>query len=138
MSRPFATIGSKTTHGGTVISADYTSDIYGKAMARVGDLVVCPKCKGVFSITSGAPDMADGEGRGYARHMDSTACGARLIAGQGLVTWSDESSLGDPAAQAKADALANVSDVAAPTTSGICLDCLRKAAHLGSATVIRE
>lgn len=138
MSRPFIVIGDRTSHGGTVISADYTSDINGKFMARIGDLVVCPKCKGVFAITSGAPDVVDGEGRGYARHMDETACGARLIAGQSLTTWSNESSLGDPAAEAKVEALASGSAFAAPTASGICLDCLRKAAHLGSATVIRE
>ena len=72
MIRPFVVMGDKTSHGGTVISADFTSDIHGKYMARVGDMVVCPKCKGVFAINSGAPDMVDGAGRGYARHMDTT------------------------------------------------------------------
>ena len=138
MSRPFIVMGDKTSHGGTVIGADFTSDIHGKYMARVGDMVVCPKCKGVFAITSGASDMVDGEGRGYARHMDTTACGSRLISGQITTTWSDESSLGDPAAEAKTDALTNAAQLAAPTTSGICLDCLRKAAHFGSPMVIRE
>lgn len=99
MSRPIVVLGDKTSHGGTVIGADFTSDIHGKYMARVGDMVVCPKCKGVFAITSGASDMVDGEGRGYARHMDTTACGARLISGQITTTWSDESSLGDPATE---------------------------------------
>jgi uncharacterized Zn-binding protein involved in type VI secretion len=136
MSRPFIVMGDKTSHGGTVISADFTSDIHGKAMARVGDMVVCPKCKGVFRINSGADDMVDGEGRGYARHMDTTECGARLISSQATATWSNKSSMGDPAAEA--EALGAASQVAAPTDSGICLDCLRKAAHFGSPTVIRE
>lgn len=52
MIRPFVVMGDKTSHGGTVISADFTSDIHGKYMARVGDMVVCPKCKGVFAINS--------------------------------------------------------------------------------------
>jgi uncharacterized Zn-binding protein involved in type VI secretion len=121
MIRPFVVMGDTTTHGGTVISADFISDIHGKAMARVGDMVVCPKCKGVFAINSGAPDMVDGEGRGYARHMDTTDCGAHLISGQVTTTWSDESSLGDPAADARSEALGAASQVAASTDSGICL-----------------
>ncbi|MDR9839700.1 PAAR domain-containing protein [Herbaspirillum huttiense] len=138
MSRPFVVMGDKTSHGGTVISADLTSSIHGKYMARVGDKVVCPKCKGVFAINSGAPDMADGEGRAYARHLDTTECGARLLSAQATTTWSDESTVGDSAADAKAEALAATAKVAASTDSGICLDCLRKAAQLGSPTVIRE
>jgi len=138
MSRPFITLGDKTSHGGTVISADLTSSIHGKYMARVGDMVVCPKCRGVFAINSGAPDMVDGEGRSYARHLDTTACGARLISAQATTTWSDESSVGDSSAEATAEALGAASQIAASTNSGICLDCLRKAAHFGSPTVIRE
>lgn len=138
MSRALIVMGDKTTHGGTVIGADLTFYIHGKSVARVGDMTVCPKCKGVFPIQSGPSDLVDGQGRGYARHLDPTACGARLISSQATSTWSDESSLGDPAADAKAEALGAASQVAASTTSGICLDCLRKAAHFGSPTVIRE
>lgn len=137
MKRPFIVKGDKTSHGGTVISADFTSDINGKYMARVGDLVVCPACKGVFAINSGAVDMVDGEGRGYARHMDTTDCGARLIAGQSTTVWSDESSFEDSAAD-DTDVKSIALEIAAPTASGICLDCLRKAAHFVSPTIIRE
>jgi uncharacterized Zn-binding protein involved in type VI secretion len=136
--RPFVVLGDKTTHGGTVVSADYTSDIHGKYMARVGDMVACRRCKGVFAITSGAPDMVDGQGRGYARHGDTVACGARLVARQHAAAWSDESSMGDPAADMQTEAVDAASQVAAPTHSGLCLACLRKAAHLGSPFVIRE
>lgn len=83
-------------------------------------------------------DLVDGSGNGYARHMDSTACGAKLISGQITTTWSSESSMGDPAADDKADSLAAASLIASPTTSGICLDCMLKAAATGSATVVRE
>lgn len=138
MSRPLIVLGDKTSHGGTVISADLTFDINGKYVARVGDMTVCPKCKGTFPITSGPSDLVDNDGNGYARHMDSTACGAKLISGQITTTWSDQSSLGDPAAEDKAEALATTSLIAASTTSGVCLDCLLKAAAIGSATVVRD
>jgi uncharacterized Zn-binding protein involved in type VI secretion len=138
LSRPLIVMGDKTSHGGTVISADLTFDIHGKYVARVGDMTVCPKCKGTFAITSGPDDLVDGSGNGYARHMDSTACGAKLISGQITTIWSDRSSLGDPAAEEKAEALAATSTIAASTTSGVCLDCLVNAAAAGSATVVRE
>jgi uncharacterized Zn-binding protein involved in type VI secretion len=44
-------------------------------------MTVCPKCKGVFAITTGADDLT-GFGQAVARHGDKTACGATLIAGQ--------------------------------------------------------
>ncbi|MQA40675.1 PAAR domain-containing protein [Rugamonas aquatica] len=138
MNRPLVVIGDKTSHGGTVISADLTFAIYGKATARVGDMTVCPKCKGTFAITSGASDLLDGYGKGYTRHMDTTACGAKLISSQVTTLWSDESSLGDPAAEHAAEAITATPLIAAATSSGICLDCLLKAAHAGSPVVIRE
>ena len=138
MSKPFIVIGDKTTHGGTVISADFTTDIRGKAMARVGDKVVCPQCKGVFAINSGADDVVDGEGRAYARHMDTTDCGARLIAAQATTTWSNKSSSGGGASGGQQEVPVSASEVAAPTKSGICLECLVSAAESGSSTVIRD
>lgn len=138
MSKPLIVIGDKTSHGGTVISADLTFDINGKYVARVGDMTVCPKCKGTFPITSGPGDLVDASGNGYARHMDSTACGAKLISSQMTTTWADNSSIGDPAAEVKAEALAAAADIAAATASGICLDCLLQAAATGSATVVRD
>ena len=138
MSKPLIVLGDKTSHGGTVISADLTFDINGKCVARVGDMTVCPKCKGTFPITSGPGDLVDGGGNGYARHMDSTACGAKLISGQMTTTWSDKTSEGDPAADEKTEAVAVAATIAAATSSGICLDCLLKATATGSATVVRE
>ena len=138
MSKPFVVLGDKTTHGGTVISADMTSDINGKCMARVNDMTVCPRCKGVFAITTGASDVTDGAGRAYARHGDSTACGAKLLSGQVTTYWAPESSPSDAAATETADALSAASKLAAVTASGICLDCLLKAAAAGAATVVRD
>jgi uncharacterized Zn-binding protein involved in type VI secretion len=39
--RPIIRYGDSTTHDGTVVGADPTYSIYGKNVARVGDLVVC-------------------------------------------------------------------------------------------------
>jgi uncharacterized Zn-binding protein involved in type VI secretion len=138
VSRPLIVMGDKTSHGGTVISADMTFDIHGKYVARLGDMTVCPKCKGTFPITSAPDDLTDGAGNGYARHLDKTACGATLISSQVTTTWSNKSSLGDANAVDQAEMIAVASAVAAPSDSGICLDCLLKAAEAGSALVVRE
>jgi uncharacterized Zn-binding protein involved in type VI secretion len=92
MSRKFIVLGDTTTHGGTVISAwgagRYTID--GKPVACVGDQVVCPLCKGVYTIIEGASDPdALLEGRLMARDGDGVACGAKLVSiGQARVTHS--------------------------------------------------
>lgn len=87
--RAIVRYGDRTTHGGTVVSADPTYTLYGKNVARVGDLVVCPRCKGSFPIVSGAPDVLSGQN--VARHDDFTACGAKLIASQSTATIDDDS-----------------------------------------------
>lgn len=138
MSRPFIVLGDKTTHGGTVISADMTCDINGKFMARVGDKTVCPRCKGIFPITSGANDVVDGAGKAYARHMDATACGAKLISGQVTTTWSAESSGAGSAAPSAAEFLAqNLPIVVAAHTPTLCLECLVTAAARGNGVIAR-
>jgi uncharacterized Zn-binding protein involved in type VI secretion len=81
--------GDRTTHGGTVVSADPTYEIYGKSVARVGDRVACPRCKGTFPIVTGAPDAWSGQS--IARQDDITACGAKLIASQSTATIDDGS-----------------------------------------------
>lgn len=131
--QPFIVVGDKTTHGGTVITGDPTSTMLGKPMARSGDMTVCPKCKGTFPILKGNGIVVDGAGNTYARHMDKTACGASLLSSQasGIATdmVSGSPNTGNLAAQA--------ATIAAPTTSGICLECLMKAAASGSSTVMR-
>jgi uncharacterized Zn-binding protein involved in type VI secretion len=86
MTRPFILLGDKTSHGGTVVKASMTSDISGKGIARIGDLVACPlPGHGTCPITTGdATVMIDG--MPAARHGDITACGATLIAGQFVST----------------------------------------------------
>jgi uncharacterized Zn-binding protein involved in type VI secretion len=136
LNRPLIVMGDKTTHGGTVIGADMTSDINGKYLARVNDMTVCPKCRGTFPITSGAEEMKDGAGNAYARHMDSTACGAKLISSQVTSYWGSESSMGAGASAGDTPTQALPAAVAAQTPT-LCLECLAAAAARGDGIVPR-
>jgi uncharacterized Zn-binding protein involved in type VI secretion len=136
MSKPLVRMGDRTSHGGTVVSGDMTWEVYGKAVARVGDLTVCPKCKGVFAITTGADDLT-GFGQAVARHGDKTACGATLIAGQSSAWWDNHSDSGTAAPAAEVDT-ASASQLVAREAPTICLECLAKAAAAGSAMVVRS
>ena len=134
--KPFIVMGDKTSHGGTVITGDITSTMYGKAMTRSGDMTICPKCKGAFPILKSNSIVVDGEGNTYARHMDKTACGAYLLASQALGRASDMVS-GSESASHAGELAAQAASIAAPTTSGVCLECLAKAAASGASTVMR-
>ncbi|WP_148283673.1 PAAR domain-containing protein, partial [Pseudomonas avellanae] len=52
---PLIVIGDMTSHGGVVVSGAATMLINGKGCARIGDMVTCPRCKGVFPIADGDP-----------------------------------------------------------------------------------
>jgi uncharacterized Zn-binding protein involved in type VI secretion len=86
MAGNFILLGDKTSHGGTVIEASGESSIGGVRIARVGDKVACPiRWHGVCPIVTGDPTMMI-DGKAVARTGDVTACGAQLIASQGLTT----------------------------------------------------
>lgn len=89
MSQPLIVIGDKTSHGGTVITCSPNCDTMGKGWARVGDMVSCPRCKGVFPITQGDVGMTD-DGRAVAYHGCKVACGATLISSQ-MLTFTEPS-----------------------------------------------
>ncbi|KRE92419.1 hypothetical protein ASG87_00410 [Frateuria sp. Soil773] len=80
MTKPFIVIGDRTSHGGVVTGSSTTSDVAGKKLARVGDKVSCPKC-GANAIATGDTTVII-DGQPVARHGDTTACGATLIASQ--------------------------------------------------------
>lgn len=128
--RPFIVRGDTTDHGGTVIEADVTFDVHGKPVALVGHMVVCPKCKGIFPIKSGAPDM-NSMGMDVARHGDKTGCGATLISSQAVATWSAGTSDGAPAPVEATPAAVS------PETPTLCLACLAAAAARGDSVVVR-
>jgi len=136
MGKALIRMGDRTSHGGTVISGDMTWEVHGKAVARVGDLTVCPKCKGVFAITSGADDTS-GFGQAVAREGDKTACGASLVPTQSTTLWDQHTSQGgrSPAAEGS---LSAASESIAQTAPSICLECLAKAAAAGSAMVVKS
>lgn len=135
MGKPFIVLGDRTSHGGTVLEGDPTTLINGKPLARVGDKVFCPQCKGTFPITSGDDTSLFSDKPG-ARHGDSVACGATLIGSQSQVQYMGSGGAGASAGDA-AESLAATAAAATPADGGICLDCLVKAAEAGSATVAR-
>lgn len=79
--QPFIVQGDKTTHGGTVLAGSPFSDCAGIPIARVGDMVACPKCRGVFPIAEGDPSTVV-DGAAVAYHGCKVACGASLISSQ--------------------------------------------------------
>lgn len=79
-------LGDKSSHGGTVIEASSETSIGGVRVARLGDKVACPiKGHGVCPIVTGDATLLI-DGKPAARVGDLTACGATLIASQGLTT----------------------------------------------------
>lgn len=85
MGQPLIVLGDKTSHGGTVISASLFSDTHGKGWARMGDMVCCPRCKGIFPISQGDASLID-DGKPVAYHGCKVACGATLISSQMFTT----------------------------------------------------
>jgi len=77
-------LGDGTSHGGKVITASSTVTHMGKPIARVGDSVSCPKCRGTHTIIEGAPSTFDTSR--IARHGDMVSCGARLISQNGDIS----------------------------------------------------
>ncbi|WP_312511167.1 PAAR domain-containing protein [Massilia sp.] len=71
-------LGDKTSHGGKVTSATNDFTVLGKPVAVEGDSTYCPKCKGMFPIQPNGSDRKH-HGKQVAYHMDTTACGAKLI-----------------------------------------------------------
>lgn len=71
-------LGDSTSHGGRVISVTHTPTDMGIPIACVGDMTVCPTCKGTFPIAEGDAGCTIG-GAPVAFHGHKTACGASLL-----------------------------------------------------------
>lgn len=84
----YITVGSKTTHGGTVISGSPHTTHNGIPVARKGDKVSCKKCKKVVTIATGDPSFII-DGSPIARAGDVTSCGSKLVAIQQAFAHSD-------------------------------------------------
>ncbi|MBC9131507.1 PAAR domain-containing protein [Frischella sp. Ac48] len=72
-------LGDATNHGGKVISASSTTVIRGKPVARVGDMVSCPKKgHGITPIIEGESTFKD-QGKPVALDGHHAGCGCVLI-----------------------------------------------------------
>ncbi|HKT96495.1 MAG TPA: PAAR domain-containing protein [Paraburkholderia sp.] len=78
--------GDTTSHGGKVLACTSTNIVHGKPLALLGDMVSCPKCGGVYPIVDVKNLGMTFGGRPVASEGDKTACGASLIASQGVAT----------------------------------------------------
>lgn len=137
MDKPYVRLGDTTTHGGTVLEGDITLIAGGQPVACVGHMVSCPLCNGTFPITTGN-NRELSNGRPVARHGDSVACGAQLIASQSYWRSPDYGNVGGSDGRThEAEAISAAALAATPSDGGICLDCLVKAAAAGNATVAR-
>lgn len=86
--------GDMTDHGGTVISASSGEYTHGRKWAVLGDMVACPRCKGVFPISQGDSTLTS-NGKPVAYQGCKTACGASLIAGQRSTTTEPDTARAD-------------------------------------------
>nr|WP_311526758.1 PAAR domain-containing protein [uncultured Ralstonia sp.] len=80
MSAEIICVGDATDHDGVVLDGIPGTDLDGRPMAGVGNLVMCPKCGGPFPIVEGAEHYTI-NGIAVALRGMKTACGAVLIAG---------------------------------------------------------
>ncbi|WP_211466255.1 PAAR domain-containing protein [Collimonas silvisoli] len=76
MSKEIVLVGDGTDHDGTVVTGSDTDMIDGKPMARIGDLVDCPK-HGLNKIIEGDPAITI-DGIPVAVTNCKTECGSRL------------------------------------------------------------
>lgn len=93
----FVVLGDRTSHGGTVISACPNFTVNGIPIARIGDKVVCPRCKITAAIISSSHPSIFSNDISVAFDLDKKSCGAILYsshnnkAGWGGNSESEES-----------------------------------------------
>ena len=132
----FIRVGDTTSHGGTVISGDNTFVVDGKPVARVGDMTVCRKCRGHFTIAPNASNTS-AMGQNVARAGDKTACGAILIASQFFTTGINIAQGEGASDDSPKPALTEAGTPIAVEVPGICLECLKAAAKQAATFVVR-
>lgn len=89
--------GDTTDHGGKVLNCSPEHKVDGIPIARLGDMVSCPKCGGVYPIVQILPRGMSMGGKHPAFEGDKTACGATLIASQSSATAQPTSGPGGQA-----------------------------------------
>lgn len=93
----FIVEGDTTSHGGKVFGCASISIINGKRIARLGDMVSCPKCGGAYPIVTSKNPGMDMNGRPPAFEGDKTACGATLVSSQSLASANVPTGVGSVA-----------------------------------------
>ncbi|TJZ66843.1 PAAR domain-containing protein [Chitiniphilus eburneus] len=73
-------LGDPTSHGGSVVSASPSTVVMGKAIARLGDKVSCPKPGHSNCVIVEADPNWLVDGKPVALDGHKTSCGAALIA----------------------------------------------------------
>ena len=106
MATPYIALGSPTTGGGKVISANESFIINGKAIACVGDKATCPKHKCVATILAGDNHMTV-MGKPAAQHNSPLSCGCRCIGDQHLVVGDNGGGLREKSLVANTSFFAN-------------------------------
>ncbi|WP_312647147.1 PAAR domain-containing protein, partial [Stenotrophomonas sp.] len=80
MSRMLIVVGDALQTGGSVLTGSPHTDIEGRAVARVGDRVICAR-HGPGSIVTGDSTLVI-DGQPVARDGDKASCGCALMAGK--------------------------------------------------------
>ncbi|WP_186139908.1 PAAR domain-containing protein [Burkholderia gladioli] len=96
--------GDTTDHGGKVLACSPDHKVDDRSIARLGDMVSCPKCGGVYPIVQVAQRGMTMGGKHPAFEGDKTACGASLIATQSSATALPTGGAGGQAAASSATA----------------------------------
>lgn len=80
MARMLIVVGDALQAGGSVLTGSPHTDIDGRAVARIGDRVICAR-HGPGSILTGDATLVI-DGQPVARHGDKASCGCALLAGK--------------------------------------------------------
>lgn len=80
MARTLIVVGDALQAGGSVLTGSPQTDIEGRAVARIGDRVICAR-HGPGSILTGDATLVI-DGQPVARHGDKASCGCALLAGK--------------------------------------------------------
>lgn len=80
MARTLIVVGDALQAGGSVLTGSPHTDIEGRAVARIGDRVICARHGPGSIITGDATLVIDGQP--VARHGDKASCGCALLAGK--------------------------------------------------------
>lgn len=147
MRRNFIRVGDKTTAGGVVIEGIYNHIVEGQPISFDGAKISCPSCKSTGTLKCVPPRLQFTleNGQQAALENDLCICGCRtppkLVAGQFMDGMEMESvpaaSLGSALGASREPSAEALDEPVSAEDSGLCLDCLVKAAAAGASTVIR-